>query len=111
MAPKKEMSMRTKIGWITIALFLGIAYGMYRYITFRDATFLEFNRPGILMLILWIAWPELETLPRWMFLTLPVVTLVAAFRPQILIVVLPLTLLYLFLRPKPQKKSESKDKK
>ena len=69
-------------------------YGLFTH----DSALLELNRIFIILLLLWMAWPELEKLPRWLLILIPICAIACAWRPQYLLIVIPLTILYLFLR-------------
>ncbi len=102
-----RLPVRTRIGIITIGCWIGILIGVFRWRLTGDTTLLEaFNRVGLVMLALWLAWPELVIMPRWFFFALPVVIAVGAWRPMLLIYALPLLLLYWFIVPR--KKDEKK---
>ncbi|MDO4587531.1 MAG: hypothetical protein Q4C95_09575 [Planctomycetia bacterium] len=106
---QSSFSMRTKIGLITIVLFIGILIGAWRSYqngTSDDPISEACNRIGIMMFILWVAWPELVRLPRWFYISIPIIMAIAAWRPMILIYACPLLLLYWFLLP--NKKSKKK---
>ncbi len=68
----------------------------------------ELNRMCVVMFLLWLAWPELEALPRWTLYVVPISAVVCAWRPQLLIVVLPLSFVYLLLRPSTRAKNKKK---
>lgn len=101
-------SMRSKVGWIALALCALIVYGVLRYKSTGEVGFFELNRTCIIMILLWLAWPELEALPRWLLYAVPICVGVCAWRPQYIVVVLPLTFLYLLLRPPARKKTKKK---
>ena len=73
-SPRSEMPLRTRAGWITVVLWIAT-----------------------------LAWPQLCRLPRWLYISVPIVGLAASVVPRILFVLIPLLLLYGFLRPKPRK--------
>lgn len=93
------MSLRSKLGWILVGMAALVAYGVFRHFYAQDDTLFELNRTFVILFLLWLAWPELETLPRWLLILVPICAIVCAWRPQYLVVVLPLTLVYLFVRP------------
>ncbi|MBQ9873912.1 MAG: hypothetical protein IJM30_05575 [Thermoguttaceae bacterium] len=96
--------MRSKIGWIAVGMVALLVYGTLRYKTSGDAGFFELNRTCVIMILLWLAWPELEALPRWLLFVVPICACACAWRPQYLLVVLPLAFVYLLLRPPARKK-------
>jgi hypothetical protein len=102
--------LRTKLGWILVGMGALVAYGFFRYYHAQDATLLELNRTFVILFLLWLAWPELEGLPRWILILVPICAIVCAWRPQYLVIVLPAAILYLVLRP-PAKRAQKKSKK
>ncbi len=96
-----DMPMRAKAGWITVVLWLGtlvaLAYGG------DELTLGAFLRTAVVMTLLYLAWPQLERLPRWLYFSVPAAGLIAAFQPRLLILLVPPLLLYGFIRPKPKK--------
>ena len=101
------MPLRTKLGWILIGLGALVAYGYVQHFVKHDDSLLELNRTFVILFLLWLAWPELEALPRWILILVPICAIVCAWRPYYLVVVIPLTLLYLFLR-KPAKSGKKR---
>lgn len=98
---KGRMAMRTKIG--VIALILGLL-ALVAWLRESDPILLAaYIRTAIVMGVLWMAWPELVLLPRWIYISLPILLILGAFRPQILFFAVPGLLLYWFLVPKPKK--------
>lgn len=93
------MTMRAKLGWILVGLAALVAYGVFRHFYAQDDALFELNRTLVILFLLWLAWPELESLPRWLLILVPICAIVCAWRPQYLVVVIPITLLYLFIRP------------
>lgn len=89
-------------------MFVLIVYGILRYRAAGDVSLFELNRTFVIMALLWLAWPELEALPRWMLYVVPICAIVCAWRPQYLLVVLPLTLFYLWLRPPARRNRKKK---
>ena len=104
-----KLPLRTRIGILAILCWIGILAGIVQYYkTGNDLLFKMFNRVGIFLLFLWMAWPELERLPRWVYFVMPIMIIVAVWRPQMLIIVVPLALLYWYIRPKPESSQNSK---
>ena len=100
--------MRKKVGWITIGMAILVAYGFYS----GEAGLLELNRMCVMMGLLWLAWPELERLPRWIFFAIPVLVVLCAWRPQLILIVVPaLFLLWLLQPPKSRRSPKSTAKK
>lgn len=59
-----------------------------------------FIRTGALASVIWLAYRELERLPRWLFTVIPIAGLLVAARPRWAIVLVPLALAIMFLTPK-----------
>lgn len=96
-----RMAMRTKIGLIALVLAL---LALAAWLRGSDPILLAaYVRTAIVMGVLWMAWPELTLLPRWIYISLPILLILGAFRPQILFFAVPGLLLYWFLVPKPKK--------
>lgn len=95
---KRFMDTRTKLGWITTVLAFLTAFGFLRPLD--PMTQGALIRSLIECAALYLAWPELTRLPKWVWVAVPVVVIVGAFRPQILLYALPLLLFVLYLRPK-----------
>lgn len=97
----KPMPIRVKAGIIAIVLWgLSLAGLVKGFSPLYEGAFV---RSAVVMTLLWLAWPELVRLPRWLFIVIPIVLIIAAFQPRILFVMIPLLLLYGFLIPKPKK--------
>jgi hypothetical protein len=62
-----------------------------------------FWRVGALMAVLWMAWPDLNRLPSWMLVFVPVVLLIIAVRPRWAIYLIPVLLVVALLRPRKKK--------
>ena len=57
-------------------------------------------RVGGLLIAIWIAHPQLERWPSWLYLLLLVVAITVAIRPRLALVLVPLLLVTLWLRPR-----------
>lgn len=64
-------------------------------------------RLGPFLIVLWLAFPQLEKLPEWFFLAMPVLVYLLAFRPRWFFVALPFVLALAFLLPRPKKRTSS----
>lgn len=93
---------RSKLGWLTVVLAVLTAVGYLR--SFDPMTQGALVRTLIEVGALYLAWPELVQLPKWVWCAIPVVVIVGAFRPQILLAAIPLFLLILYLMPKKRKR-------
>ena len=101
----KPMPIRKKMAVITIVLWgLSILGFVNHYSPLYEGAFI---RSAIAMTALWLAWPEIVRFPRWLFIAVPLIMIVAVFQPRILLAAVPLLLLYGFLIPKPKKRPKS----
>ena len=55
-------------------------------------------RVGLLLGAVWLAYPQLERIPAWMFGTLLTALMVMAVRPQMAVLIVPSLLMLWFLR-------------
>jgi hypothetical protein len=90
--------MRRHILGILAVLFLlaGVVFGLYRYDQFQG----ECWRTGSVLLMLWLAYPDLCRVPVWVLLVLPVAVVVVLRRPRWLWALIPALLLVAFLKPR-----------
>ena len=89
---------RRTVGSIA-ALLLVIGLTMLAIEPSRDSTFaLAAIRVGIVMAVLWLAWPQLVSLPRWMMFTLLGAAAVVSWRPKALLFALPVLVILAVLR-------------
>lgn len=105
---RKELPLRTKLGWIVVGLTGLVIWGGIQFHRTGESGLLESVRVWLITIFLWLAWPELERLPRWLYLTIPIVAIACAWRPQLLFVVLPATVLILWLTPRSKKNRKKK---
>ncbi len=97
-----SLPIRTKLGIISAAL-LGVAV-ISIILHFADPMH---TKPvyGIIkwapiLFLFWIAWPDLERIPRWVYyVSIPIIVL-CALRPVLLYLVIPVGLVALFVMPK-----------
>lgn len=94
----RPLDTRAKLGWMTVILAGLTAIGYAR--PFDQMTQGALVRTLIEVAALYLAWPELVRLPKWIWGAIPIVVIVGAFRPQILLAAIPLFLLVLYLTPK-----------
>ena len=57
-------------------------------------------RMGGCLAVLWLAYPDLRNIPRWVWVALPVLILVVAKWPRLFLFIIPLLLLYALIRPR-----------
>ena len=55
-------------------------------------------RAGVLMAVAWLAFDDVQRLPGWMVLAVPVMLIVAARWPRLLVALIPLLILWAILR-------------
>ena len=58
------------------------------------------SRLGPFMAVLWLAYREVERLPRWLLPTIPALILVLAVRPKWFFIALPIVIAMAILKPK-----------
>ncbi len=100
-----SLTTRQRIGIATILVFglAGISYGLAWAGIGSDLPRGGSLRIALALFFLWLAWPDLEQFPRWIFTTIPLVLILVAFWPKLLFVIVPLVFLLLFLQPKKAK--------
>lgn len=57
------------------------------------------------LILLWLAYPELERMPWWIWLVVPGTLLVLAWRPKLIPIALPILIIIGILRPRKKKVS------
>jgi hypothetical protein len=57
-------------------------------------------RIGGCLAVLWLAYPDLRNIPRWLWIALPVLIFVLAKWPRLFLLIIPLLILYALLRPR-----------
>ena len=57
-------------------------------------------RVGVLMVVLWIAYTDVQRIPAWMLGVVPVLMVLVALRPRLFVYVLPVVLCIAILRPR-----------
>lgn len=62
-------------------------------------------RLGPFLLVLWLAFPQLERLPEWFFWLLPILIYLLAFRPRWFFLALPFVLAAAILMPRRRTKT------
>lgn len=116
----KKIPIRTRIALLTILIWLAVPYAFWQY-QHGKPDYLSFClRGGLIMAIFWLAWPEVEKLPKWIFLALPFAAVIAVWRPMFLIYLIPIYfivkilnfILFELLAPLPNPKNQqAKDAK
>lgn len=100
--PENRPPTRKKVGWIALGMAVLVAYGFWS----GEAGLLELNRMCVMMFLLWLAWPELERLPRWIFFAIPILVVLCAWRPQLLLFVGPALFFLWLLQPPKSRRSK-----
>ncbi len=57
-------------------------------------------RLGPFMAVLWLAYPEVERLPRWLLGAVPLLMVILAIRPKWFLIALPIVIALAILSPK-----------
>ncbi len=57
-------------------------------------------RLGPALVALWLAYPQLERLPGWLLQVIPLVVILGAYRPRILLVAIPIVIALVVLNRK-----------
>ena len=71
----------------------------------NEALLGPFFRVGLLMGVLWLAYPDVERLPAWSVALFPVMLLVVAIRPKLILLAIPVILALAILRPRSARRS------
>lgn len=93
------------IGFFAILLLIGsglyLIYPEYGETTplLKAACF----RMAPVLILLWLAYPELERMPWWIWIIVPGTLVVLAWRPRLIPIALPLLILFGILRPRKAK--------
>src|ERR1700722_3580624 len=91
---------RGTVGAIALALLI-VGLAMLALDPSRESAFaLAAVRVGIVMAVLWLAWPQLVVLPRWIMLTLLGAVAVCVWRPKALLFALPVLVILAVMRPR-----------
>ena len=85
---------RRLIGIIALVLLLGVPVFWIWPPQSAGLTQLEAAcwRVGALMAVLWLAYREVERLPRWLVMVIPILLAAVAWRPKLFLVALPLVI-------------------
>lgn len=112
-----KIPIRTRIAFLTILVWLAVPYAYIQYLNDKPDYLSFCLRGGLVMFVFWLAWPEVEKLPKWLFLVLPLATVIAIWRPQLLLLAIPFYLafkvfnfiVFNIFAPLPTDKNESRD--
>jgi hypothetical protein len=94
------MTSRVRIG-LAAAVLIGAGV-VLRFSSLEGAAGIAFAcwRVGAVMGALWLAWPQLVDLPRWLLAVVTGILLVGAWKPKLLWIAIPLAILIWVLRPR-----------
>lgn len=93
---------RHAIGIIAIVLLLGAA-ALWTWpldVGWHEPLKAACSRLGPFMAALWLAYREVERLPRWLLATIPLLVLVLVLKPKWFFIALPIVIVMVILRPK-----------
>lgn len=93
---------RHAIGIISIVLLLGAVWFLIWPASSAATLQLETacRRVGVLMAVLWLAYPQVHRMPSWLWTTVPVLVLILAIRPRWLLLAVPLIIVLAILKPR-----------
>ncbi|MDR1964465.1 MAG: hypothetical protein LBQ50_11850 [Planctomycetaceae bacterium] len=57
-----------------------------------------------ILFLFWLAWADLQQIPFWVWLVMPVVLILCALKPALWLLIIPVALFSLFIMPKKRKK-------
>ena len=57
-------------------------------------------RAGVLLAVWWLAYPDVDRLPRWALLALPMLALGVLIKPKLILLAIPAIILLAVLRPR-----------
>jgi hypothetical protein len=101
---------RHLIGILSIAL-LAFAAILWLFQPTIDGMMLQLEaacwRIGACLAVLWLAYPDLLNIPRWFWLTMPVLLIIIAKWPRIFLLLIPLLILFAIFRPRLSSRSTS----
>jgi hypothetical protein len=95
---------RHTIGMIAFVLLVG-ALGLWLWPqgSAQEALLGALVRVGLLMGAWWLAYPEVERMPPWLLVAIPLLLIVVAYRPKWFLILLPIVIALAVLRPRPQR--------
>jgi len=98
---------RHLIGILSIILLIGAALLQFSPCEGQGARMLLATcwRLGPVLAVLWLAYPEVERMPPWIWFLVPGIIAVLVWKPRLLFIAVPVLLLIGVLRPRTAKKS------
>lgn len=93
---------RNALGVIALSL---VCVGIYYWIWPPGSSELEFLhgsciKSGTVLIALWLAYPQLERLPTWLFIPCLVVPVIIAIRPRLALILIPILAVLWIIRPR-----------
>ncbi len=94
---------RTALGLLAVTLVTGAVYFSLRppeSVNWRAWLLPACVRMGALTAALWMAWDDLQRLPRWVLSATLVALLLVAIKPRLFLVIIPLVAALAIIRPR-----------
>jgi hypothetical protein len=91
------MNRRATVGLIAIGL---LAAGITLWLANSGEAGAAFIRVGMVMLAVWLAYRDMQRIPVWMLGAGLMGLAIVAWRPKLIIIVLPVLIAFWFLRPR-----------
>ena len=97
-----SLPIRTRLGIIAVTLLAVaiISATLYFLGPMRTKPAYGLIKWAPILFLFWIAWPDLERIPRWVYYVLIPVAVLCALKPALLYFVVPIGLIALFMMPK-----------
>ncbi|MDR3109762.1 MAG: hypothetical protein LBU65_08755 [Planctomycetaceae bacterium] len=101
-----NLPIKTRLGIVAGILLLGavITYTASSFNVPHAKPVAVFLRLGMTLGAIWLAWDHLVSIPKTFWVMIPIVLIVAAFRPYYLFVAIPAMFLIMLLFPKRKKR-------
>ena len=96
------LPIRTRLGIISVTLLAVavISAALYFVDPLHTKPAYGIIKWAPILFLFWIAWPDLERIPRWMYYVSVPIIILCALRPVLLYIVIPVGLVALFIMPK-----------
>ena len=90
---------RPTLGWIALGL---LSLGVVIWVWFPESSTLRDScwRMALVLGLVWLALPQLSTLPRWAYVSAGVAAAIVLWRPKLLLLVVPALAVIWLLRPR-----------
>lgn len=89
---------RRRILGVSAVAFLVVAAVIWLWCPALDVELAFFGRMGMVLLAAWLAYDDVQRLPGWLVATLPVVVIVLARWPRLLLLVVPFLVAWVVLQ-------------